>query len=215
MTRKKETTKSVGRPRSEAKRSAILDAAGTLFLTHGPGGTSMDAVASAAKVSKQTVYSHFGGKEALFAACVENKVSTYRLSDLPDLAQLSLHDALTEIGGRFLDLMMDSHVVSMFRVVIGASASHPELGALFYRSGPERTVNALAGLLDRYATRGAFPAQDTREAAALFTDMLAATLQRRVLLQVGKPPGKAARRRHIARTVERFLRLYQADAVKP
>ena len=38
--------------------------------------------------------------------------------------------------------------------------------------------------------------------------MLAAHLQRRMLLGVGKAPGKAARRAHIERTVDRFLRVF-------
>ena len=46
-----------------AKRQAILDAAKSLFLTHGYANTSMDAVATLAGVSKLTVYSHFTDKE--------------------------------------------------------------------------------------------------------------------------------------------------------
>lgn len=200
--------RSAGRPRSEAKRAAILEAAGNLFLSLGPEGTSMDAVAAEANVSKQTVYSHFGDKEALFAACIENKVSSYRLTDLPDLAELELHDALTQVAERFMDLLMDPRVVSMFRVVIGTSASHPEIGALFYRAGPQRTIKALASLLDQHVAAGRLRAEDTEDAAALFMDMLAAHRQRLLLLAVGKPPGKAARRKHIERTVERFERLF-------
>ncbi len=197
-----------GRPRSEEKRAAILEAAGDLFLTHGPGGTSMDAVAREANVSKQTVYSHFGDKESLFAACIQNKVSSYRVTDLPDLADCDLHQALVEIGGRFMDLLMDPHVVDMFRVVIGSSASHPQIGALFYENGPERTINALAKLLDHHVLRGTIDADDTYEAAVIFIDMLAAHFQRRALLGVGKRPEKSAQREHIEHTVQRFLRLY-------
>ena len=208
MTPSDTTERAAGRPRSEAKRAAILEAAGDLFLTHGPGGTSMDAVASGAGVSKQTVYSHFGDKEALFAACIQNKVSSYRLSDVPDLADLSPEEGLTELAGRFLDLLTDPQVVSMFRVIIGSSASHPEIGALFHDNGPQRTIGALASLLDRHVAAGSLEVEDTREAAALFLDMLAANLQRRMMLGVDKAPGKAARRRQIRRTVDRFLRLF-------
>ena len=57
-------------PRSVRKRSAILDAATTLFLRNGYLGTSMDEIAALARVSKQTVYKHFADKESLFAAIV-------------------------------------------------------------------------------------------------------------------------------------------------
>ena len=46
-----------GRPKDPAKRSAILQAATTLFLGQGFAGTSMDAVAKQAGVSKLTEYS--------------------------------------------------------------------------------------------------------------------------------------------------------------
>ena len=57
-----------GRPKDPAKREAILDAAKALFIAQGFAGTSMDAVATEAGVSKLTVYSHFSDKATLFAA---------------------------------------------------------------------------------------------------------------------------------------------------
>src|SRR4249920_3680583 len=52
--------------RSARKREAILEAATELFLTREYVGTSMEDVASAASVSKQTVYKHFSDKQTLF-----------------------------------------------------------------------------------------------------------------------------------------------------
>ena len=46
-----------GRPKDLAKREAILEAAKCLFLRHGYAGSSMDAIAAHAGVSKLTVYS--------------------------------------------------------------------------------------------------------------------------------------------------------------
>jgi TetR/AcrR family transcriptional repressor of mexJK operon len=198
-----------GRPRSEEKRAAILEAAGDLFLAHGPAGTSMDAVAERAGVSKQTVYSHFGHKEALFEACIAGKVGLYRVGDIPDLAALDPREGLTELAGRLLELLMDEQVIAMFRVVIGTSATHPEIGALFHRNGPQRVIDALAGVLEHYASRGRIRVEDAPEAAALFIDMLAGHLHTRMLMGVGKPLVRAARRRHIERTVRRFMRLFE------
>lgn len=49
---------------------AIREAAAALFLEKGYQGTSMDDVAAAAGVSKQTIYTHFANKEVLFADLV-------------------------------------------------------------------------------------------------------------------------------------------------
>src|ERR1700704_1353334 len=62
-----------GRPsRKQAARlgERIVDAATHLFLAHGYGATSIEAVARRARVSKRTFYHRFPDKPALFAAVV-------------------------------------------------------------------------------------------------------------------------------------------------
>src|SRR3954466_113264 len=54
---------------SQAKGQAILDAATAAFLRHGYAA-SVDDIAAVAGVGKQTVYRHFGDKQALFLAAV-------------------------------------------------------------------------------------------------------------------------------------------------
>src|SRR5271157_6368560 len=52
------------------KHQLVLDAAATLFMAHGYGAISMDAIARAAGVSKATLYAHFSSKDLLFATIV-------------------------------------------------------------------------------------------------------------------------------------------------
>src|SRR5574341_357855 len=66
-----------GRPKDEAKGSAVLMAAARSFLKHGLEGTSMDAIAREAGVSKLTVYSHFRNKEALFKEVIRCKCNEF------------------------------------------------------------------------------------------------------------------------------------------
>jgi len=56
--------------RTAEKRRAIVEAATRLFLQQGYDGTSMDEIAAAAAVSKQTVYKQFVDKEQLFGDMV-------------------------------------------------------------------------------------------------------------------------------------------------
>ena len=51
-----------GRPRSEARKQAILQAAFELLGEHGLGATSMDAVAEREGVSKATIYRWWDSK---------------------------------------------------------------------------------------------------------------------------------------------------------
>jgi AcrR family transcriptional regulator len=53
-----------------ATRGQLVEVATRLFADHGYEGTSIDAVLSAAGVSRGALYHHFAGKEALFEAVV-------------------------------------------------------------------------------------------------------------------------------------------------
>jgi AcrR family transcriptional regulator len=58
------------RTAAAARQDEIVDAAIPVFLRFGYKKASMDAVAAAANLSRQAVYLHFPGKEALFSAVV-------------------------------------------------------------------------------------------------------------------------------------------------
>src|SRR4030088_208939 len=66
-----------GRPtREEAVRrdARLLDVATSLFMERGFDGTSIDAVAEAAGVSKPTVYARYRDKRDLFAAVLRGRI---------------------------------------------------------------------------------------------------------------------------------------------
>ncbi len=58
------------------RRTAIARAATDLFLRHGYQATSTEQIASAAAVSKQTVYNQFGDKQRLFREIVLGVTAT-------------------------------------------------------------------------------------------------------------------------------------------
>ena len=57
----------------ERRRPLVLDAAYELFLEKGFAGTSMDAIANAAGVSKPVVYDCFRSKDELFTAMLDRE----------------------------------------------------------------------------------------------------------------------------------------------
>ena len=57
----------------ERRRPEVLDAALKLFLDHGYEGTSMEAIAGAAGVTKPVVYACFPGKDELFRALLRRE----------------------------------------------------------------------------------------------------------------------------------------------
>ena len=63
---------------AEAKRDAIIAAAGALLLKHGLRGTSMEAIAREARIAKPTLYAYFPDKDAVFQRVVEQLIAGWR-----------------------------------------------------------------------------------------------------------------------------------------
>lgn len=137
-----------GRPKSTEKQHQVLVAASCLFLTNGFSGTSMDNVAKKAGVSKQTVYSHYKNKDALYSAVIEFKVREYQL-DEEHVRELGadIKAVLTMVGRQFVQLLHDEEVISMYRVVIGEISTNPHVAELFFNAGPKQAMQMLARYL--------------------------------------------------------------------
>ena len=71
------STKRPRRTRMSAseRREQLIVVARRLFAERGFEGTSVEEIASRAKVSKPVVYEHFGGKEGLYAVIVDRELS--------------------------------------------------------------------------------------------------------------------------------------------
>ena len=198
-----------GRPKSEEKRVAILNAAGDLFLSRGLAGTSMDAVSEHAGVSKQTVYSHFKNKEDLFRTCIKNKVESFGFQeeDLPQHADLEA--VLTVLGKQFLNLIFDDEVVAMHRVVIGESASHPKISELFFETGPEKTINAVARYIAGQMACNRIKQDDPHYVAVLFLGLVRADYQMQQLMGIRPALSEQDIDQHLNKVVRQFMTLYR------
>lgn len=198
-----------GRPKDEAKGSAVLMAAAKSFLKHGLEGTSMDAIAREAGVSKLTVYSHFQNKEALFKEVIRWKCSEFAPPEsFAGLAGEGPSTALTRVGTAFLRLMLAPEVLAMYRVVIGEAANNPKIAQLMYEAGPIPAMTSFAELLRTFAGQGLMEVPDPERAADYFFSALKGDLHFRALLNIARPPAEAELQRHVEDFVDIYLRAY-------
>ncbi|MEM7763975.1 MAG: TetR/AcrR family transcriptional regulator [Pseudomonadota bacterium] len=198
----------MGRPKSGAKREAILDAAACHFLSEGYGRTSMDAIAAAANVSKQTVYSHFSNKDELFRQCILSKVRAYGL-DVADFdPAMPLDAALTEIGHRFLGLLGDDDVIRMHQQLIAETATFPKLANTFYETGPKATIDAIATFIAANTAAGQSAVADPQEAASDFLLLIEGHYMKRRLMHTAVPMTAQERNDKVTGAVDKILRLY-------
>jgi TetR/AcrR family transcriptional repressor of mexJK operon len=155
------------------KARQILAAARKIFMEQGFGNASMDAIAREATVSKATLYSYFDGKAALFAALIV--VECRHLSDR--IAQGALDEpdirvALLRIARDFNNLLCTGDGLTMYRIVVAEAPRFPELGRIFYESGPKVMIDRIAGVLRRAGERGLLDVDDARIAAIRFISLI-------------------------------------------
>src|SRR3954468_3390319 len=103
-----------GRPRG-SEPAELLSIAREMFLANGYAGTTMDAVAAAARISKQSLYRGYASKDALYAAVVRDWVDRGYDAMRPHTTDLARTD--------------DAYIglLRLARVLQAALLSHPVL----------------------------------------------------------------------------------------
>jgi TetR/AcrR family transcriptional repressor of mexJK operon len=202
--------------RSARKRTAMLAAAADVFLKGGYLGTNVDTIAARSAVSKQTVYKHFGSKEALFVEIVASM--TGDAGDLVLLPETAEPDTSAEVAGylrayadKQLTVVLTPQLMQLRRLVIGEVGRFPDLAKVLFERGPQRAIAKLAALFKRLAARGLLTMDDPMVAASHFNWLIMAEpLNRAMLLGDEAIPAPAALRRHTAEGVRVFLAAYGA-----
>jgi TetR/AcrR family transcriptional repressor of mexJK operon len=154
------------------KRSAIIDAATELFLAREYAGTSMEDIASAAAVSKQTVYKHFSDKETLFREVALGSVGSSAGAFQAEVAAIAeaidVPAALQELGRSYIDVVMNPVLLRRRQLVLREAGRFPDLARKYHESGPRRTIDVLTTAFARLAERGELVIEDPRVAATQF-----------------------------------------------
>ncbi|MBB4684816.1 TetR/AcrR family transcriptional regulator [Amycolatopsis jiangsuensis] len=203
--------------RTAQKRQAIRAEATTLFLRHGFRGTSMDEIASAAGVSKQTVYKQFTGKERLFRDIVEGVARnsdtvvlriTGSFGDPPAGTREELESRLAAVARAYLDGVLQEHVLSLRRLIIAEAEQFPDLAVSYYEQAPSRGIEVTAQCLEPYVASGLLAADDLRLAAAQFAYLALSPAQDRAMFVPSKLPSSRERDRLAAAAARMFLAAY-------
>ncbi|HWV09920.1 TetR/AcrR family transcriptional regulator [Pseudomonas sp. GD03944] len=198
-----------GRPKDPAKRDAILEAAKTLFLRNGYDGSSMDAIAAEAGVSKLTVYSHFTDKENLFSAAVKAKCEEQvpgLFFALPEGARIE--NVLLNIARGFHVLINSCESVELHRVMVSQGSQSPKLSRMFYEAGPQRLLDGMEHLLAQATAAGQLDIDDVPTAADQFFCLVKGGANFRLLVGCGEPLQGEDAEQHIEASVSMFMRAY-------
>lgn len=181
---------------SLAKRQAILGAATEAFLRHGYAA-SVDDIAAAAGVGKQTVYRHFGDKQALFLAALAAARDTGQ--DHPQTAPPDTEnpaEGLTRLGEAILAVALSPTVAALHRLTIAEIGNHPELSRHWGDTAAPYLDEELTGYLRGCRATGVLNVPDPARAARQFAYLL--ITEGRVASVYGTKPLTAIQSRAIA-----------------
>jgi TetR/AcrR family transcriptional repressor of mexJK operon len=197
-----------GRPsRQQSAQLAdrILDVAETLFLGHGFGATSIEAVAKRAGISKRTFYHRFPGKERLFEAVVRRLMERWLPPfDTGLLTPPNLADALRRAAEYMLKIALTPEALALHRLVIHEARRFPGLARILHDLGAASGIDRIANHLEPRIRSGELRDIDPRFAAEQFILSVVTGPQRRAL-GLGVPLSAGEISTHAQNAVTLFL----------
>jgi AcrR family transcriptional regulator len=192
-----------------AKRRQIVEGAREIFLAQGFDAASMSDIARAAGVSKGTLYVYFANKEQLFEAIVQEQcvVHAEGVFDL-DPNDHDVEATLTRLGTTYVEMLCRPDKASALRIVMAIADRMPEIGKLFYETGPAVGIAKLAAYLRAQNDAGVLAVDDLDIAACQFMEACKATLFVPVLFNFRAAPEPEAIQRVVGVAVKSFMRAY-------
>ena len=199
-----------GRPQlrpDDETRQIIYEAARHEFAAAGYAATSTETVARRAGISTKTLYRLIPNKAALFEGMIADRIDTFasvvrlRACDGSDIEK-ALREALIVCG----ELILDSDVISLQRMIIGDSEKFPEIAETFYHKAIRRTERTLAGWLQTQSERGLIRIDDAETSAGILLGMLVFQPQRAVLFGHATPPTRQELEKRAGTVAALFLR---------
>lgn len=189
-----------------SKQDLIVEAATQVFLQKGFGGASMDEIAKAAGVAKQTLYGYFAGKDDLFLAIIERRREEL-FGDWPEAidGRRDIDEYLIHLGDRVAEMLFVEDTLELYRLVVAETPRFPEIGKMFFDEGVHMVIEKVARFLN---------GQGIKASAALimaeqFFGMLAGFILTKALLIKGFQLTVAERRLHVRRVVNDFMTINQ------
>ncbi|BAI74813.1 transcriptional regulator (plasmid) [Azospirillum sp. B510] len=160
-----------GRPSGDEQplhQEHVLDVSEAEFLANGYSGTSIDAIARKAGVSKLTIYRRFSSKEGLFLS-----VALRALTDSNHIPSVSADDrpveeVLTNFATEILNGYIAPRNLAITRLVVGEAPQFPDI-ARKYHEEAAKSLKPLVNYLRRLGLEGTLSIHDPDRAAMTLT----------------------------------------------
>jgi AcrR family transcriptional regulator len=172
-----------GRPtQTDAKRRSemLIGVATDFFVEHGFSGSTIEAIAQAANMGKQAVYTRYTDKESLFAAVIQRLKDKAVFTEMPSDDGSPVAEGLPRrIRAIFTDAMSPQSV-TISKLAMREGHRFPELVPLLVEGTTERYGRPLAAYLDARKQAGEVRDIDTLRVVGMMLDLILADVTRSV-----------------------------------
>jgi TetR/AcrR family transcriptional repressor of mexJK operon len=202
------------RPRAQALRLRIIEAARRTFLAEG-FDASMDTVAAAADTTKVTVYKYFGNKESLFIEVIKEELDRAlaepaRLVAARLAGSSHVREDLTEACRAWVAGIAAPDMIALRNLVAGELRRFPELGETWAQRGPQRFHPVIADALRRLVELGRLSISDIDLSVLQLSGLVVSP--NLVYGAYGSPVDDETRDRLITSGVDMFINHYRYRA---
>ncbi len=171
-----------GRPTKDqvaAIERSILGVARRLFLSDGYANTAMDAIATAAGVSKGTLYSRYPDKKTLFKAIVSEMLarSPTLTTDEAIFGEGSAPEQLYRFGTVYVSRILEPESMAFGKLIVAEADNFPELAIEFHVQGYSKAISRLAVRIADACSNDGWPATDPQTLATTFVSALTGWVQ--------------------------------------
>lgn len=194
---------------SASRPVRILAAAGRIFIEHGYEGASMEEIAKAAAVTRQTLYNRYPeGKESLFVAVAERMWKAFPVMNVAtdERALADPRNGLMQIATEFACFWSGPSAADFLRMVIMEGRRFPVLADRFDEVIQTPAMTVISDYLAELAHRGILAVQEPETAARDFMEMLDGRVLWKQVRGNGEPLAREEIEQIVERTVDAFLR---------
>ena len=182
-----------GRPTqrdTKRKSETLIGVATDFFVEHGFSGATIEAIAQAANMGKQAVYTRFTDKESLFNAVIQRLKEQSVFQELPSDDRHPVADGLPRrLHAIFADAASPQSMI-VSKLAMREGHRFPDLVPLLVEGTRDRYTRPLAAYLDARKLAGEVRDVDTLEVSEMALDLIFAELSRSIYTDTPVPEGQ-------------------------
>ena len=174
-----DTGRRTGRPTlqdASLKSERLMTVATDYFVEHGFNGSTIDAIAQAADMGKQAVYTRFTDKERLFNAVIQRLKEKAVFTEMPSDDGSPVAQGLPRRIRAIFEDANRPYSMTVSKLAIREGRRFPELVPLMLEGTAERYTRPLAAYLEARKAAGELRDIDTLEAAGMCVDLILAEI---------------------------------------